>query len=187
VSPSPTLSVDGGSGNAERAAWLRAQGEATTAGTGRGPAATRSWPACALRRPADSHEGRRPAGDRTFLAANNGGNQKAEAGFRWILAVDAYEHGPDVAYRRRSSVGLDYSRVEPWMTAMLSARIQAATSAVRPIVVRVDSGSGTASARRASRGCAGGRVALRPSRRPARLGSCPRAERQRTLTTPQPE
>jgi prolyl oligopeptidase len=132
-----------------------------------------------------------------LLAANNGANQKAElgdpsteAGFRWILAVDPYQHvRQDVAYPATLfTVGLNDSRVEPWMTAKMAARMQAATSGVRPILVRVDSESGHGIGSTREQGL----------RRDADVwsfflaqtgeaGFVPRGERQPTLTKPQSE
>jgi len=86
-----------------------------------------------------------------ILHAENGANQKAELGdpdtsdgFRDIWEIDSYQHVQDgVAYPAvLFTVGLNDARVAPWMTGKMAARMQAASSSGRPILVRVDGDSG---------------------------------------------
>ena len=92
------------------------------------------------------------------LAAENGANQKAElgdpeteAGYKSILAFDPYQHvQPHTAYPAvLFTVGLNDHRVAPWMTGKMAARLMAATTSHRPILVRVegDAGHGIGSTR----------------------------------------
>lgn len=92
-----------------------------------------------------------------MLTAQNGANQIAEfgdpsteAGYRQLHAVDPYVHArPDARYPAvLFTVGLNDSRVPPWMTAKLAAKLQAGKPS-RPVLVRTDTagGHGTGSAR----------------------------------------
>ncbi len=86
-----------------------------------------------------------------LLAAENGANQKlelgdpeTEAGYRSLLEMDPYQHvTPGHAYPAVIfTVGLNDHRVAPWMTAKMAARMRAATTSKRPIMVRVESDAG---------------------------------------------
>jgi prolyl oligopeptidase len=86
-----------------------------------------------------------------ILAAENGANQKAELGdpetedgFRSILEMDPYQHVADgTPYPAvLFTVGLNDNRVAPWMTAKMAARLQAATSSARPVLIRIDADAG---------------------------------------------
>jgi prolyl oligopeptidase len=93
-----------------------------------------------------------------ILAAENGANQKAElgdpeteAGFRSIYEMDPYQHVtsgtkyPALIF----TIGLNDRRVAPWMTGKMAARMQAATSSGKPVLIRVegDAGHGVGSTR----------------------------------------
>jgi prolyl oligopeptidase len=86
-----------------------------------------------------------------ILHAENGANQKGElgdpateAGYRAIAEMDPYQHVkagtayPAVIF----TIGLNDHRVAPWMTSKMAARLRAATTSKRPILVRVDSKAG---------------------------------------------
>jgi prolyl oligopeptidase len=86
-----------------------------------------------------------------LLAAENGANQKAElgdpeteAGFTSIFEMDPYHHvAPHTAYPSVIfTVGLNDKRVAPWMTAKMAARMQAATTSGKPVLVRIDADAG---------------------------------------------
>ena len=86
-----------------------------------------------------------------ILAAENGANQKAElgdpeteGGFRSIYEMDPYQHvKPGTAYPAVIyTVGLNDRRVAPWMTAKMAARMQAATTSGKPVLIRVESDAG---------------------------------------------
>jgi len=86
-----------------------------------------------------------------ILVAENGANQKmelgdpsTEAGFKALLAMDPYLHvKPGTAYPAVIfTVGLNDRRVAPWMTAKFAARLQAASTSGRPVIVRVESDAG---------------------------------------------
>ncbi|HUJ58187.1 MAG TPA: prolyl oligopeptidase family serine peptidase [Kofleriaceae bacterium] len=86
-----------------------------------------------------------------LLAAENGANQKlelgdpaSEAGYRGLLAMDPYRTVADgTAYPAVIfTVGLNDHRVAPWMTGKMAARLQAATTSHRPILIRVDDDAG---------------------------------------------
>ena len=85
------------------------------------------------------------------LVAENGANQKGElgdpateAGYRSIFDMDPYQHVkaktayPAVIF----TIGLNDHRVAPWMTSKMAARLRAATSSQKPIIVRVDANAG---------------------------------------------
>jgi prolyl oligopeptidase len=86
-----------------------------------------------------------------ILAAENGANQKVElgdpetrAGFTSILEIDPYQHVqagtayPAVLF----TIGLNDYRVAPWMTGKLAARMLAANTSGKPVLVRVESDAG---------------------------------------------
>lgn len=74
------------------------------------------------------------------------GSVKTATGFRALYAMDAYQHVRDgVAYPAVMLVtGINDPRVAPWELAKLTARLQAASSSGRPILLWVgyDSGHG---------------------------------------------
>ena len=86
-----------------------------------------------------------------ILEAENGANQKAELGdpataegYRSILEMDPYSHvAPHAAYPAvLFEVGANDHRVAPWMSGKMAARLLAATTSGRPILVRVDRDAG---------------------------------------------
>jgi prolyl oligopeptidase len=86
-----------------------------------------------------------------MLNATNGADQKpeigdpaTEAGYRSILEMDPYLHvKPGTPYPAVIfTVGLNDRRVAPWMTGKMAARLLAATTSKRPILVRVDTDAG---------------------------------------------
>jgi prolyl oligopeptidase len=103
------------------------------------------------------------AADSTALAAPEFGSLATEAGFRALLAIDATQHVPPTT--RYPAVllttGLADPRsdlapgglttlppVEPWQPAKLTARLRAATTSPRPILLRVTEASGPQRAQR---------------------------------------
>jgi prolyl oligopeptidase len=86
-----------------------------------------------------------------MLAGENGANQKGElgdpeteAGYRQIAEMDPYTHVTDgTAYPAVIfTLGLNDHRVPPWMGSKLAARLQAASTSKRPVIVRVDADAG---------------------------------------------
>jgi prolyl oligopeptidase len=86
-----------------------------------------------------------------ILQAENGANQKGElgdpateAGYRSIAEMDPYLHvKPGTAYPAVIfTIGLNDHRVAPWMTSKMAARLRAATTSKRPILIRVDTKAG---------------------------------------------
>jgi prolyl oligopeptidase len=79
------------------------------------------------------------------------GSIKTEQGFHNLLAIDAYLKIRDgVKYPAvLFSVGRNDSRVPPWMSGKLAARLQKASTSGRPILLRVDydAGHGTGATR----------------------------------------
>jgi prolyl oligopeptidase len=86
-----------------------------------------------------------------ILAAENGANQKTElgdpeteAGFKAIYEMDPYQHVqsgtpyPGVLF----TIGLNDRRVAPWMTGKMAARLQAATTSRKPVLIRLDADAG---------------------------------------------
>jgi prolyl oligopeptidase len=72
------------------------------------------------------------------------GSVKTETGFRGLYTMDAYTHVRDgVAYPAVLVVtGINDPRVPPWDPAKFAARLQAASSSGRPILLRVDYNAG---------------------------------------------
>ncbi len=72
------------------------------------------------------------------------GSTTTEEGFRGLLAMSAYHHVRDgTAYPAvLLEHGINDPRVEPWMSAKMTARLQAATSSRKPILFRVDYDAG---------------------------------------------
>jgi prolyl oligopeptidase len=91
----------------------------------------------------------------TLIGAGNAsefGSVKTEEGFRGLLAMDGYHKIKDgVKYPAvLLTTGINDSRVEPWMSAKMTARLQAASASGKPVLLRVDydagHGSGTTKA-----------------------------------------
>src|SRR5437588_11098056 len=72
------------------------------------------------------------------------GSTKTEEGFRALLAMDAYTKIRDgVKYPAvLLTTGINDPRVEPWMSAKMAARLQAASASGRPVLLRVDYDAG---------------------------------------------
>ncbi len=72
------------------------------------------------------------------------GSVTTEEGFKSLLAMDAYHKIKDgVKYPAvLLTTGINDPRVEPWMSAKMAARLQAATSSGKPILLRVDYDAG---------------------------------------------
>ena len=72
------------------------------------------------------------------------GSVKTEAGFHGLYAMAAYEHVrdgtpyPAVLF----STGVNDPRVAPWQMTKMAARVQAATTSHRPVLLRVDYDAG---------------------------------------------
>ena len=72
------------------------------------------------------------------------GTVATKEGFEGLLAMSAYHHVKDGAkYPAVLLVhGINDPRVEPWMSAKTAARLQAASASGKPVLLRVDYGSG---------------------------------------------
>jgi prolyl oligopeptidase len=72
------------------------------------------------------------------------GSAKTEAGFKALLAVDALHHVQDgIAYPATLlTTGINDPRVAPWQPGKMAARLQAANSGGRPVLLRVDYDAG---------------------------------------------
>ena len=72
------------------------------------------------------------------------GSVKTEEGFRALLGMDAYTKIRDgVKYPAvLLTTGINDPRVEPWMSAKMAARLQAASTSGKPILLRVDYDAG---------------------------------------------
>jgi prolyl oligopeptidase len=72
------------------------------------------------------------------------GSVKTEAGFKALLAMDAYQHVKDgVRYPAvLLAIGINDPRVNPWFSAKMAARLQAATTSGKPVLLRVDYDAG---------------------------------------------
>ncbi len=72
------------------------------------------------------------------------GSVKTEEGFQALLAMDAYHKVKNgVKYPAvLLTTGINDPRVEPWMSAKMAARLQAATASGKPILLRVDYDAG---------------------------------------------
>ena len=81
------------------------------------------------------------------------GSVKTREGFEALLGMDAYHQVKDgTSYPAvLFSTGINDPRVAPWQTAKMAARLQAATSSERPILLRVafDDGHGVGSLQQA--------------------------------------
>ena len=72
------------------------------------------------------------------------GSVATEEGFRALLEMDAYgKIKPGVKYPAvLLTTGINDPRVEPWMSAKMAARLQAATASGKPVLLRVDYDAG---------------------------------------------
>ncbi len=72
------------------------------------------------------------------------GSIKTEEGFAGLRAMDAYHNVKEgIAYPSvLLSHGINDSRVAPWMSAKMTARLQRATSSDKPILLRIDFDAG---------------------------------------------
>jgi prolyl oligopeptidase len=72
------------------------------------------------------------------------GSVKTEAGFKALLAMDALSHVKDgTAYPAvLLTTGLNDPRVAPWQPGKMAARLQAATTSGRPVLLLVDADAG---------------------------------------------
>ena len=72
------------------------------------------------------------------------GSLKTAAGFKGLLAMDALSHVKDgTAYPAvLLTTGLNDPRVAPWQPGKMAARLQAATSSGRPVLLLVDPDAG---------------------------------------------
>ena len=72
------------------------------------------------------------------------GSVKTEAGFKALFAVDALHHVKDgTAYPAvLLTTGINDPRVAPWQPGKMTARLQAANSGGRPVLLRVDYDAG---------------------------------------------
>lgn len=80
------------------------------------------------------------------------GTVKNEADFKNLLAMDAFHKiKPGVKYPAvMLTHGINDPRVEPWLSAKMAARLQAATASKKPILLRIDydAGHGIGNSRR---------------------------------------
>ena len=72
------------------------------------------------------------------------GSSKTEAGFKNLLAMDGYlKIKNDVKYPAvLITQGINDPRVAPWMSVKMAARLQAATSSGKPVLLRIDYDAG---------------------------------------------
>ncbi|HMF09605.1 MAG TPA: prolyl oligopeptidase family serine peptidase [Thermoanaerobaculia bacterium] len=72
------------------------------------------------------------------------GTVKTEEGFQALYAMDAYQHVKDsAAYPAvMLTTGANDPRVAPWQAGKMAARLQAATSSGKPVLLRVDYDAG---------------------------------------------
>jgi prolyl oligopeptidase len=72
------------------------------------------------------------------------GTVKNEEGFKDLYTMSAYAHVKDqIAYPAvLLTTGSNDPRVDPWMPGKMTARLQAATSSGKPVLLRVDYGGG---------------------------------------------
>ena len=72
------------------------------------------------------------------------GTVKTEEGFKNLYAMSSYHHVKDQTTYPAVllTTGMNDPRVEPWMPGKMTARLQAATSSGKPVVLRVDYGGG---------------------------------------------
>ena len=72
------------------------------------------------------------------------GTVKTEQGFKDLYAMSAYHHVKDgTPYPAvLLTTGMNNPRVDPWMPGKMTARLQAATSSGKPVMLRIDYGGG---------------------------------------------
>jgi prolyl oligopeptidase len=72
------------------------------------------------------------------------GSVKTEEGFKGLYAMSAYHHIKDGAKYPAVllTTGINDPRVDPWQMAKMAARLQAATTSGKPILLRVDYDAG---------------------------------------------
>jgi prolyl oligopeptidase len=72
------------------------------------------------------------------------GSTKTEEGFQALFAMSSYHHVKDrTAYPAvLITAGINDPRVDPWESAKMTARLQAATSSGKPVLLRVDYAGG---------------------------------------------
>jgi prolyl oligopeptidase len=72
------------------------------------------------------------------------GTVKEADGFKALFAMDAYQHvKPETPYPAvLLTTGVNDPRVAPWQAAKMTARLQAATSSGKPVLLRVDYDAG---------------------------------------------
>jgi prolyl oligopeptidase len=72
------------------------------------------------------------------------GTVKTEEGFKALYAMDAYQHvKPGTGYPAvLLTTGANDPRVAPWQAAKMTAKLQAATSSGKPVLLRVDYDAG---------------------------------------------
>jgi prolyl oligopeptidase len=72
------------------------------------------------------------------------GSVTTEEGFKALLAMDAYQKVKDgVKYPAvLLTTGINDPRVEPWMSAKMAARLQAASTSNKPVLLRIDYDAG---------------------------------------------
>ena len=72
------------------------------------------------------------------------GSVKTKEGFESLRAMDAYQNIKDgIAYPAVLLMhGINDQRVPPWMSAKMAARLQAATSSNKPVLLRIDYNAG---------------------------------------------
>ena len=72
------------------------------------------------------------------------GSTKTRDGFKALFAMSAYHHVKDqTGYPAvLLTTGINDPRVDPWMPAKMTARLQAATTSGKPVLLRIDYGGG---------------------------------------------
>ena len=72
------------------------------------------------------------------------GSVKTEAGFKALYAMSSYHHVVDgTAYPAvLLETGMNYPRVDPWQMAKMTARLQAASTSGKSVLLRVDYAGG---------------------------------------------
>jgi prolyl oligopeptidase len=71
------------------------------------------------------------------------GTVKEADGFKALYAMDAYQHVKPAAYPAvLLTTGVNDPRVAPWQAAKMAARLQAATTSGKPVLLRVDYDAG---------------------------------------------
>ena len=72
------------------------------------------------------------------------GSTKTKAGFEALYAMSSYHHVKDQTPYPAVllTVGMNDPRVDPWESAKMTARLQAATSSGKPVLLRVDYAAG---------------------------------------------